>query len=59
MADWRVAVPFIVTGTEGGVDGGALALRFAAQKNALRLAFGTIVAAVGVYVAIRGALALV
>ncbi len=57
MVDWWVAVPFIVAGTEGGVDGVALALRLAAQKNALRLVFGTIVVALGVYVFARGLLA--
>ncbi len=59
LIDWRIAVLFIVAGIAGGTGGVALAHRLAKQKSALRLVFATVVVAVGVYVTIRGSLALV
>ena len=54
LVDWRVASFFIGGGIAGGFAGVAAGQTLAARKNALRLVFGAIVIAVGVYVSGRG-----
>ncbi|MBI4723697.1 MAG: sulfite exporter TauE/SafE family protein [Rhodomicrobium sp.] len=54
LIDWKLAAIFIAGGFAGGVFGGRAAQRLSADKQTLKLVFAAIVAAVGVYVVIRG-----
>ena len=54
LVDWRIAALFIAGGVAGGLAGVAAGKALAARKNALRLVFGAIVIAVGIYVSARG-----
>ena len=56
LVDWRVAGFFIGGGIAGGFAGFAAGKALAARKSALRLVFGAIVIAVGVYLSARGLL---
>ena len=59
LVDWRIAGFFILGGIAGGIVGIWLSQRLAARKRALSLVFASVVMMVGVYVVIRGVLALV
>jgi uncharacterized membrane protein YfcA len=54
LTDWRLVMLFVVGGVIGGVAGSRLATTLAARKRALSLLFAAVVAAVGVYVIVRG-----
>ena len=54
LVDWRVAALFIAGGIAGGFAGVGAGKALAARKNALRLVFGALVIAVGVYMSARG-----
>jgi len=54
LVDWRVAALFIAGGFAGGYLGVAGGKALAARKHALRLVFGILVIAVGLYVCARG-----
>jgi uncharacterized membrane protein YfcA len=58
MVDWELALLFILGGMFGGFAGVRLARRFAARRRLLTTIFSGVVAAVGCYVMIRGALSL-
>lgn len=58
MVDWPVAGLFVAGGVAGGVLGTALARRLGGNKALLQRVFAGIVAVVGVYVVVRGGLAL-
>jgi uncharacterized membrane protein YfcA len=54
LVDWAMALLFIVGGVLGGVAGLRLARALSTQKRALTFMFSGVVAAVGIYVVIRG-----
>ena len=56
--DWRLVAFFIGGGIVGGLFGGRLARVLAPRKALLSQVFAVIVAAVGIYVIVRGAMAL-
>jgi hypothetical protein len=58
LIDWPLAAFFIGGGIFGGLFGGRLARRLSSGKKSLQLVFAVIVAAVGVYVTVRGAVAI-
>jgi uncharacterized protein len=59
LTDWRLVLLFVVGGFAGGLAGSRLATMLAARKRALSLLFAVVVAAVGVYVIVRGVVNLV
>jgi uncharacterized membrane protein YfcA len=59
LVDWPVAGLFILGGAIGGIVGIKIAGRLAGQKRALSLVFSTVVALVGIYVVVRGILAVI
>ncbi|ADP69862.1 protein of unknown function DUF81 [Rhodomicrobium vannielii ATCC 17100] len=56
LIDWALAAVFIGGGVAGGFFGRRAAERLSGEKQKLRLVFAAIVASVGVYVAVRGAM---
>ncbi len=56
LIDWRLAALFVGGGIVGGLAGGHLSTRLAAKRRALSTVFAVVVAAVGVYVVVRGVL---
>jgi uncharacterized membrane protein YfcA len=54
LIDWRLVLLFVGGGVAGGLVGGQVSTALAAKKRALSLVFAIVVAAVGVYVVIRG-----
>jgi uncharacterized membrane protein YfcA len=56
LIDWRLVALFVGGGIVGGLFGASLATRLAARKRALSMVFAAIIAVVGVYVVIRGAI---
>jgi hypothetical protein len=54
LIDWRLVLLFVGGGVAGGLAGGRLATALAAKKRALSIVFAVVVAAVGVYVVVRG-----
>jgi len=54
LIDWRLVLLFVGGGIAGGLVGGRLATRLANQQRALSMVFAVVVAAVGVYVIVRG-----
>jgi len=54
LIDWRIAALFVAGGIVGGLIGVAGGNALSARKDALRLVFGAIVIAVGLYVSARG-----
>lgn len=58
LIDWRLAAVFVFGGALGGLVGTALGRVLSGHKQALGVAFASIVVAVGVYVTIRGTLAI-
>jgi uncharacterized protein len=58
FVDWRLVALFVLGGVLGGLLGARLAGILASRKRALSMAFAVTVGAVGVYVAVRGALVL-
>jgi uncharacterized protein len=59
LIDWRLVLLFVGGGFAGGLAGGRLATTLAAKTRALSLVFAVVVAAVGVYVVVRGIVNLV
>jgi uncharacterized membrane protein YfcA len=58
LIDWRLAAIFIAGGVAGGLIGARAARRLSGGKETLRMIFAGVVAAVGIYVVIRGVQAL-
>jgi uncharacterized protein len=54
LIDWWLVLLFVSGSIAGGITGSRLATRLAARKRALSLLFAAVVAAVGVYVIVRG-----
>jgi uncharacterized protein len=54
LIDWRLVLLFVGGGVAGGLMGGQLATALAARKRALSMVFAVVVAAVGIYVVVRG-----
>lgn len=54
LIDWRLVALFVGGGIIGALAGGQLAAALATRKRALSLVFASVVAAVGVYVVVRG-----
>ena len=54
LIDWRLVLLFVGGGVAGGLAGGRLATALAAKKRALSIVFAVVVAAVGIYVVVRG-----
>lgn len=54
LVDWGLAAAFIAGGLLGGLGGTRLAFILAARRRALAVAFGTVVIAVGGYIALSG-----
>jgi uncharacterized membrane protein YfcA len=54
LTDWRLVLLFVGGGIAGGLAGSRLATMLAARKRTLSLLFAAVVAAVGVYVIVRG-----
>ena len=54
LIDWRLAVLFVGGSLVGGLMGSRLATRLAVERRALSLLFAVMIAAVGVYVIVRG-----
>ncbi len=54
LTDWRLVLLFVGGGIVGGLAGSKLATKLAARKRALSLIFAVVVAAVGIYVILRG-----
>jgi uncharacterized membrane protein YfcA len=54
LVDWRVAGLFILGGLAGGYAGIEAAKALAARKRMLAIVFSAVVAAVGIYVTVRG-----
>ncbi len=54
LIDWRLVLLFVGGGIVGALSGGQLATALATKKRALSLVFAAVVAAVGVYVVVRG-----
>jgi uncharacterized protein len=55
LTDWRLVLLFVIGGLAGGLAGSRLATLLAARRRALSLLFAAVVAAVGAYVIVRGA----
>jgi len=58
LVDWRLVALFVGGGIFGGLAGARTAGVLAERKQALSITYAVIVAAVGVYVVVRGAMAL-
>lgn len=58
FVDWWLVTLFVAGGVFGGLAGAHLAGVLAKKKRALSIVFAAIVAAVGIYVAVRGAIVL-
>jgi uncharacterized protein len=58
LIDWRLVMLFVGGSVAGGLAGSRLAVKLAVKKRALSLLFAAVVAAVGVYVAVRGIMTL-
>ena len=58
LVDWPVAVEFIAGGLVGGLGGISLAGKLAGHKNALNIAFATLIFVVAAYVLYRSGLTL-
>ena len=58
MVDWRIAGFLLAGGVVGGLGGGMLAAHLAVRRQVLSNVFAALVAGVGVYVVVRGALVL-
>jgi uncharacterized protein len=58
LVDWALAAFFVAGGVMGGLFGGGVARKLSAGKQHLRFVFAVIVAAVGLYVTARGAIAM-
>jgi uncharacterized membrane protein YfcA len=58
LVDWRLVALFFSGSVIGGLAGARLAHALAKRKRALSILFAVIVAAVGVYIVVRGAIAL-
>jgi uncharacterized protein len=56
LVDWRLVALFVVGGVVGGLAGARLAGALAVRKQALSTLFAVVIAAVGVYVVVRGAI---
>jgi uncharacterized membrane protein YfcA len=56
LIDWRLVLLFVGGSLAGGLAGSRLAARLAKRKRALSLIFAAVVAAVGLYVIVRGAM---
>jgi uncharacterized protein len=56
LTDWRLVLLFVGGGLAGGLAGSRLATLLAARRRALSLLFAVVVAAVGAYVIVRGAI---
>jgi uncharacterized membrane protein YfcA len=54
LTDWRLVLLFVSGGIAGGAAGSRLATVLAARKQVLSQLFAAVVAAVGVYVIVRG-----
>jgi hypothetical protein len=54
LIDWWLVLLFVAGGIVGALSGGQLAAALATKKRALSLLFAAVVAAVGVYVVVRG-----
>lgn len=54
LIDWRLVLLFVSGSVAGGLVGSRLAVMLAVKKRALSLLFAAVVAAVGVYVVVRG-----
>jgi len=54
LIDWRLVLLFVGGSIAGGLTGSRLATRLAVKRRALSLVFAIVVAAVGVYVIVRG-----
>jgi uncharacterized protein len=59
LIDWRLVLLFVGGGIIGALAGGQLAAALATKKRALSLVFAAVVAAVGVYVVVRGIMNLI
>ena len=59
MIDWRLALLFVSGSVAGGLAGSRLAAMLAVKKRALSQLFAAVIAAVGVYVVVRGILNLI
>jgi uncharacterized membrane protein YfcA len=59
LVDWPLAGLFVLGGLAGGLVGSRLAGLLAGKKQALNYVFAAVVTAVGIYVAVRGALVLI
>jgi uncharacterized protein len=58
LVDWRLVMLFVGGGVVGGLVGARIASALAMRKRALSRLFAVVVAAVGVYVVVRGVLVL-
>jgi len=54
LIDWRLVALFVGGGMVGGLAGARLATALAARRQALSLVFAVVIAAVGIYVIVRG-----
>jgi uncharacterized protein len=54
LIDWQLVLLFVGGSIAGGLTGSRLATKLAVKKRALSLLFAVVVAAVGVYVIVRG-----
>jgi uncharacterized membrane protein YfcA len=54
LIDWRLVLLFVGGSIAGGLTGSRIAVRLAVKKRALSLLFAVVVAAVGLYVIVRG-----
>jgi uncharacterized protein len=54
LIDWRLVVLFVGGSVAGGLAGSRIAAMLAVKKRALSLLFAAVIAAVGVYVVVRG-----
>jgi uncharacterized protein len=54
LIDWRLVALFVGGSIVGGLSGSRLATRLAVKRRALSLVFAAVIAAVGVYVIVRG-----
>jgi uncharacterized protein len=58
LIDWRLVLLFVGGSIVGGLSGSWLATRLAVERRALSLLFAVVIAAVGVYVIVRGIISL-
>jgi uncharacterized membrane protein YfcA len=54
LIDWRLVVLFVGGSIVGGLAGSRIATRLAVERRALSLLFAVVIAAVGMYVIVRG-----